>query len=61
MERVEHKVGEIFEFNDVKLQVFEHGDVFSCNECYFRGNCDKQLCLRSERKDGKSVMFKLIH
>ena len=61
---IEREIGEIFKYNDVKLQVFEHGDAFKCNECYFvhRGiECTKQLCLRNQRNDRQSVIFKLIH
>ena len=61
---MERKVGEIFEFKGVKLQVCEHGDVFRCNECYFvhRGiECTKQLFLSNQRNDRQSVICKLIH
>lgn len=67
MERVAHKVGEIFEYNNVKLQVFEHtrGDIFKCSSCYFitkrHPGCDKQRCSPSDRHDRKSVFFELIH
>lgn len=62
MERVEHKIGEIFEYNNVKLQVIK--DEFTCRDCYFihKGiDCDKQVCLRDERNDRQSVIFKPIH
>lgn len=64
MERVEHKVGEIFEYNNVKLQVSKNEDEFTCRDCYFihKGiECDKQVCLRNERHDRQSVIFKSIH
>ena len=64
---MERKIGEIFEYNNVKLQVFEHtrGDIFKCSLCYFitkrHPGCDKQRCSRSERHDRQSVIFKSIH
>ena len=57
------KLGEVFEYNNVKLQVIEQKDGFSCNDCYFINegiDCDEQLCLRCDRHDRKSVIFKEI-
>ena len=60
---MERKLGEVFEYNNVKLQVIEQKDGFSCNDCYFINegiDCDEQLCLRYDRHDRKSVIFKEI-
>ena len=60
---MERKLGEVFEYNNVKLQVIEQKDGFSCNDCYFINegiDCDEQLCLRCDRDDRKSVIFKEI-
>ena len=67
MVKIAHKIGEIFEYNNVKLQVFEHARVyiFNCILCYFitkrHPGCNEQLCNPSVRHDRKSVFFKLIH
>ena len=53
---MERKLREVFEYNNVKLQVIEQKDGFSCNDCYFIDegmDCNEQLCLRSDRKDKK--------
>ena len=59
---MERKLGEVFEYNNVKLQVIEQKDGFSCNDCYFLNgiDCNEQLCLRMDRHDRKSVIFKEI-
>ena len=60
---MERKLGEVFEYNNVKLQVIENKDGFSCNDCYFINegiDCNGQLCLRCDRHDRKSVIFKEI-
>ena len=59
---MERKIGEIFKYNDIKLKVVETED-FSCRGCYFLAlgdKCYQQLCMRSERKDRKNVVFKLV-
>lgn len=51
---MERKLGEVFEYNNVKLQVIEQKDGFSCNDCYFINegiDCNGQLCLRCDRHD----------
>ena len=59
---MERKLGEVFKYNNVKLQVIEQEDGFSCNDCYFLNgiDCNEQLCLRMDRHDRKSVIFKEI-
>ena len=59
MKSVEHKIGEIFEVNGVKLKcVVKHNDC--CLDCYFcdKGlQCMQQKCSSSNRKDSINVMF----
>ena len=59
------KIGDIFEFKGVKLQVVESSATFSCDGCYFLANeqnvCGFQNCLRCERTDNKSVKFVKIY
>ena len=64
MERV---IGEVFDFNGVKLRVEDIDDSFSCNGCYFYGHncpCDgirykNQIgkCFQFYRTDNKNVIF----
>lgn len=61
---MERKIGEIFKYNNVELQVIKNEDEFTCRDCYFINKgieCDKQVCLRNERHDRQSVIFKPIH
>ena len=55
------KIGDIFEFKGVKLQVVEDFDnEMSCVDCYFLDNdeqCVLQKCFDSQRKDRKLVKF----
>ena len=59
MKSVEHKIGEIFEVDGVKLKcVVKHNDY--CLDCYFcdKGlQCMQQNCSSSNRKDSINVMF----
>ena len=59
MKSVEHKIGEIFEVNGVKLKcVVKHNDC--CLDCYFcdKGlQCMQQNCSSSNRTDSTNVMF----
>ena len=60
---MERKLGEVFEYNNAKLQVIENKDGFSCNDCYFLNegiDCYEQSCLKMDRRDRKSVIFKEI-
>lgn len=53
---MERKLGEVFEYNNAKLQVIENKDGFSCNDCYFLNegiDCNEQLCLKMDRHDRK--------
>ena len=59
---MERKVGEIFEYEGIKLEVVETED-FSCHDCYFltlRCECSQQLCMFYNRKDRKNVVFQLV-
>ena len=59
---MERKVGEVFEFNGVKLKTLRD-DVFSCKSCYFSRNmnlCDDMSCMWFERTDNKTVIFEEI-
>lgn len=58
MERIEHKVGEIFEFEEEKIITVEVEESL-CYKCMFLfvGDCGGNKCLGSEREDGKNVIF----
>ena len=59
---MEREVGEIFEYEGIKLEVVETED-FSCRGCYFldlRYKCHQHLCMPCLRKDRKNVVFKLV-
>ena len=55
------KIGDIFEFKGVKLQVVEDVDYeMSCVGCYFLDydeQCGLLKCCASDRKDRKPVKF----
>ena len=60
--KVEHKVGEVFEYEGNKLITTEIENNF-CNKCFFLyvgHECDKHICLSSERVDKKNVVFKFV-
>ena len=54
MERIEHKVGEIFEYEEEKIITVEVEESL-CYKCAFLfvRDCGKNICLGNERKDGK--------
>lgn len=57
---MELKIGEIFNFHGVVLQVYEAED--KCKGCFFK-NCPLSLCLHQAcisigRKDRKDIIFK---
>ena len=56
------EMGEIFEFEGIKLQVIEDNKYTShCEECYFKYNCSgfiSGICTPHTRKDGKFVKYK---
>lgn len=60
----EKEVGEVFEFEGVKLQVqIDEMVRSSCCRCYFENKskeCMRMKCLEDERTDGRSVIFKEI-
>ena len=65
---MERAVGEIFDFNGVRLRVKEAEKRYSCNGCYFKKylnscldeesvrNCMNRCC-GIGRSDGKNVVF----
>lgn len=65
MKTRDYKVGEVFQFRDIKLKCVE-GHPLSCKGCIFE-NCDTQTCVSMEefvgqcvplfREDQKKVMF----
>ena len=64
MERV---IGEVFDFDGIKLQVKDTGKESSCNKCYFnrimytnnevRSINQTGECFQTCRSDGKNVIF----
>ena len=58
---MERKIGEIFEFKGIKLQVVKGFDCGTGNDsCYFLGdfnNCNPAECFAIKRKDRTSVKF----
>lgn len=64
---MERAVGEIFEFEGVKLQVEEVNRETICNGCFFsdpeHASCDKPkpdcigYCYGSDRSDDRNVVF----
>lgn len=64
---MERKVGEVFDFNGVMLQVKDTGKRISCDGCYFnepKRACDgvryinqTGKCFRTRRTDDKNVIF----
>ena len=60
---MERKIGEIFEFNGVKLKTVRVDAPFRCEDCYFVNMdalCEKISCLFRERTDKENVIFKEI-
>lgn len=59
---MERKIGEIFEYEGIKLKVVETEN-FSCHGCCFLElgyKCYDQMCMRFLRKDRKNVVFKSV-
>lgn len=64
---MERAIGEVFGFNDVKLQVKDTGKRISCDGCYFdesEHECPDAhiqdcigFCLDELRSDGNNVVF----
>ncbi len=61
---MERKIGEIFDYNGVKLEVCEEIETYSCNYCFFEDkNCYHTItgeCCFNKRTDKKCVIFKLV-
>ena len=62
---MEREIGDIFNYNGVKLQIVESNGY--CNNCYFNDSCitctkPKNLnnCQKHNRKDNKNIYFKEI-
>ena len=58
---MEHKIGEIFEYNGEWYQCIK-SDSYRCDYCDYGklGNCNDIACGTDERKDGKEVYFKKL-
>ncbi len=61
----ERQVGEVFEYDGVKLKVREKAVFEGCHDCYFNSKpfyfgCIKAVCLYSGRSDGQNVLFEEI-
>lgn len=60
---MERKIGEIFNFHGVILQVYEAED--KCKGCFFENYplsfCLHQPCISIGRKDKKDIIFKKIN
>ena len=64
---MERKVGEVFDFKEIKLQVKDIGNKACCDGCYFDESEHKcfdahisgriGVCSRLFRSDGKHVIF----
>ena len=62
-DKIEHEVGEVFEFKGNKLITTEVENSSCCHKCFFlyvSHECGKHICLGCERKDGKDVMFQYV-
>lgn len=62
---MERKIGDIFNYNGVKLQIVESNGY--CNNCYFNDSCitctkpnTLDNCQKHYRKDNKNIHFKEI-
>ena len=58
---MEHKIGEIFEYNGEWYQCVDKG--FNCDDCDIKGDCSStyiSACSSRLRKDGKQVRFKKL-
>lgn len=58
---MEHKIGEIFEYNGEWYQCLEDSSC-RCNYCDFdeSGDCDNIACVSGQRSDNKEVYFKKL-
>ena len=59
---MERKIGEIFDYEGVKLQAIED-DENGCKGCYFNYHCSgfvSQNCVPSNRKDRKNIKYKKL-
>lgn len=61
---MERAIGEVFDFNGIKLQVKDTGQNIFCDGCYFKKSkheCldadDIGFCLGASRIDGRNVVF----
>lgn len=61
----ERKIGEVFEYNGVKLKVRKKATFEECCYCYFNHKsryleCSKAICLFLHRSDKQNVLFEEI-
>ena len=60
---MERKLGEVFEFNGVKLETIRKDMRLRCERCYFNDFddfCDNISCMWYERTDEEDVVFREI-
>lgn len=61
----EIQIGEVFEYNGVKLKVRKKATFEGCHDCYFNHKsryleCSKAICLFLHRSDKQNVYFEKI-
>lgn len=61
----ERQIGEVFEYNGVKLKVRKKAAFEGCCDCYFNYKsryleCSKAICLFLHRSDKQNVLFEEI-
>lgn len=61
----ERQIGEVFEYNGVKLKVRKKAVFEECRDCYFNHKsryleCLKAICLFLHRSDKQNVLFEEI-
>lgn len=61
----ERQIGEVFEYNGVKLKVRKKATFEGCYDCYFNHKlrhleCSKAICLFLQRSDKQNVYFEKV-
>ena len=59
---IEHKIGEVFDFEDKKIKSKISKDIYSCDGCFLkRFHCNYirhiEPCISTLRQDGNDVIF----
>lgn len=60
MSKKEFKVGEVFQYGEVRLKCIEdYLNGIPCDGCYFKGRCEdvRMACAWFDRADNKDVVF----